>query len=86
MYPYCFLFQLIGDASVAQYVLFEDNLGTYLSVNWSWAIAVAMGVWVSGGVSGKRKIVLKDLSGNQDPGFFHPTYLFPATGLSSRAN
>ena len=28
----------------------------FLSVNWGWGIAVMMGVWVSGGVSGESDI------------------------------
>jgi len=44
---------IIGDGSVAQYVLSDGALGiNFLSVNVAWGVAVAMGVYVSGGVSG----------------------------------
>ena len=44
--------QVFGDGSVAQNVLGGGEFGSFLSVNWAWGIAVMMGVWVSGGVSG----------------------------------
>ena len=45
--------QIFGNGSVAQNVYGEGAYGTFLSVNWAWGIAVMMGVWVAGGVSGK---------------------------------
>lgn len=49
--------QVVGDGSVAQYVLSgkaQGSLGiNFLSVNVAWGVAVAMGVYVSAGVSGK---------------------------------
>ena len=50
----CALFQSFGDGSVAQFVLGREQYGTFLTVNWAWGLAVAMGVWASGGVSGKH--------------------------------
>lgn len=38
---------------MAQTVLSNGGLGTQLSINWSWGLGVAMGVFVAGGVSGK---------------------------------
>ncbi|ELT97593.1 hypothetical protein CAPTEDRAFT_125390 [Capitella teleta] len=43
---------IIGDGSVAQSVLSSETAGAFHSVNWAWGLAVAMGVWVSVGVSG----------------------------------
>ena len=47
---------MIGDGSVAQYVLSGQASGplgiNFLSVNIAWGVAVAMGVYVSAGVSG----------------------------------
>jgi len=44
---------LLGDGSVAQMVLGGKGVfNSFLSVNIAWGVAVAMGVYVSGGVSG----------------------------------
>ena len=51
--PVLVLLQSFGDGSVAQFVLGREQYGTFLTVNWAWGLAVAMGVWASGGVSGK---------------------------------
>jgi len=47
-----FVLIVLGDGAVAQMVLTEKSLATYLSVNFGYAMAVAFGVYVSGGVSG----------------------------------
>jgi len=45
-------FQTFGDGSVAQTVLSKGELGSALSIHWSWGIAVMLGIYVAGGVSG----------------------------------
>lgn len=52
-YYFIFFLQVIGAGSVAQSVLSNETAGTFLSVNWGYGMAVAMGVWVSVGVSGE---------------------------------
>ncbi|KAF4321822.1 hypothetical protein BBO99_00004565 [Phytophthora kernoviae] len=47
-----FILVLIGDGSVAQYVLGGGDAGHYLSVNLAWGIALLFGIHFSGGVSG----------------------------------
>ena len=47
-----FVLIVLGDGAVAQMVLTDKALGGYLSVNFGYAMAVAFGVYVSGGVSG----------------------------------
>ncbi|OWY97144.1 Aquaporin [Phytophthora megakarya] len=47
-----FILVLIGDGSVAQYVLGGGGAGHYLSVNLCWGIALLFGIHFSGGVSG----------------------------------
>ncbi|ELT96542.1 hypothetical protein CAPTEDRAFT_164915 [Capitella teleta] len=47
-----FVLVVFGDGSVAQVVLSKGAAGTFLTINIAWGFAVAMGVWVSGGVSG----------------------------------
>ncbi|GAB6025383.1 Aquaporin-10 [Chamberlinius hualienensis] len=42
----------LGDAANAQSTLSRTEAGTFLSVDLAWGFAVAMGVFVSGGVSG----------------------------------
>uniref|UniRef100_A0A915HFH0 Aquaporin n=1 Tax=Romanomermis culicivorax TaxID=13658 RepID=A0A915HFH0_ROMCU len=43
---------LIGNGSVAQSVLSSSKHGTFLSINIGFALAVGLGVYISGGVSG----------------------------------
>ena len=43
---------VFGTAVVAQVVLSRQTSGTYLSINLGWGLAVVMGVYVAGGVSG----------------------------------
>jgi MIP family channel proteins len=43
---------VFGCAVVAQVVLSRQTAGDYLSINLAWGLAVTMGVYVSGGVSG----------------------------------
>jgi MIP family channel proteins len=43
---------LFGAANVAQVVLSNNKNGEYLSINLAWGIAVTMGVYVAGGVTG----------------------------------
>lgn len=47
-----FILVLIGDGSVAQYVIGGGNAGHYLSVNLAWGIALLFGIHFAGGVSG----------------------------------
>ncbi|KAH3836223.1 aquaporin-10-like [Dreissena polymorpha] len=47
-----FVMLSFGDGSVAQKVLSQGDLGSALSIHWSWGIGVIMGVFVAGGVSG----------------------------------
>ena len=46
------IFQVFGDASVAQSVVSKQANGDFFSINWGWGVAVMLGVFVSGGVSG----------------------------------
>jgi MIP family channel proteins len=43
---------VFGVGVVAQVVLSKQTAGTYLSINLAWGLAVMMGVYVAGGVSG----------------------------------
>uniref|UniRef100_T1IUC1 Aquaglyceroporin-3 n=1 Tax=Strigamia maritima TaxID=126957 RepID=T1IUC1_STRMM len=47
-----FVLLFVGITSVAQAVLSDGKSGTMLSINLSWGIAVAMGIFIAGGVSG----------------------------------
>jgi MIP family channel proteins len=47
-----FVLIVFGSAVVAQVVLSGQSHGTYLSINIAWGLAVTMGVYVAGGVSG----------------------------------
>ena len=47
-----FVLIVFGSAVVAQVVLSGQSHGGYLSINLAWGLAVAMGIYVSGGVSG----------------------------------
>ncbi|PYV43769.1 MAG: aquaporin [Acidobacteria bacterium] len=47
-----FTLVVFGVASVAQVVLSEGKTGGFLSINLGWGLAVAMGVYVAGGVTG----------------------------------
>ena len=48
-----FILIVLGDGAVAQMVVSNDNkMSTFLSINFGYAMAVAFGVYVSGGVSG----------------------------------
>lgn len=47
-----FVLIVFGCASVAQVVLSRQANGQYLSINLGWALGVAFGVYVAGGVSG----------------------------------
>ena len=47
-----FILIVFGTAVVAQVVLSGQTSGTYLSINLGWALAVTMGVYVAGGISG----------------------------------
>jgi aquaporin-3 len=46
--------QVFGDGSVAQVVLSKGAAGSFLTINLAWGFAVAMAVWISGGVSGSH--------------------------------
>ncbi|XP_013414004.1 aquaporin-7 [Lingula anatina] len=47
-----FILIVFGCGSVAQKVFGKDGFGDFFSVNWSWGLGVALGVFFSGGVSG----------------------------------
>jgi len=47
-----FVLIVFGTAVVAQVVLSRQANGSYLSINLGWGLAVAMGVYVAGGVTG----------------------------------
>jgi len=47
-----FILLTFGDGCVAQSVLSKGVKGEFLSINWGWAVAVMMGVYVTLGVSG----------------------------------
>jgi MIP family channel proteins len=47
-----FVLIVFGTAVVAQVVLSGESHGGYLSINLAWGLAVTMGVYVAGGVSG----------------------------------
>src|SRR5438034_11814634 len=47
-----FTLVVFGVGSVAQVVLSEGKTGGFLSINLAWGLAVTMGVYVAGGVSG----------------------------------
>ena len=47
-----FVLIVFGVAVVAQVTLSEKTAGDYLSINLGWGLAVTMGVYVAGGVSG----------------------------------
>jgi len=49
-----FLFQAFGVGSVAQKVLSRGEFGTFFSINFSWGIAVTLGCYWAGGISGKE--------------------------------
>ena len=43
---------VFGDGAVAQTVLSKQTAGTFLSINLAWGIAVTMGIFATGGISG----------------------------------
>ena len=47
-----FVLIVFGVGVVAQVILSRDTAGTYLSINLAWGLAVTMGCYVAGGVSG----------------------------------
>src|SRR5688572_31985232 len=47
-----FVLILFGVGVVAQVVLSQQAAGSYLSINLAWGLAVTMGCYVAGGVSG----------------------------------
>ena len=47
-----FILIVFGTAVVAQVVLSGQTSGTYFSINLGWGLAVTMGVYVAGGISG----------------------------------
>ena len=47
-----FVLILLGVGVVAQVVLSQQTAGSYLSINLAWGLAVTMGCYVAGGVSG----------------------------------
>jgi hypothetical protein len=55
LYGFCLYFQLLGNGSVAQVVLSGGKNGDFFTINFAYALAVAFGVMLAGGVSGKKK-------------------------------
>ncbi|EEQ34931.1 glycerol channel [Microsporum canis] len=47
-----FILILFGDGVVAQVVLSDSKKGDYQSISWGWGLAVMLGVYCSGGISG----------------------------------
>ena len=47
-----FILIVFGAAVVAQVVISENSAGGYFSINIGWGVAVTMGIYVAGGVSG----------------------------------
>ncbi|HEY5908132.1 MAG TPA: aquaporin, partial [Vicinamibacteria bacterium] len=47
-----FVLIAFGSAVVAQVVLSDKSHGTYISINIAWGLAVTMGIYVAGGISG----------------------------------
>src|SRR5258708_29865505 len=47
-----FVLLALGAGVVAQKVLSDDKSGSILSINIAWGIAVTLGIYVAGGVSG----------------------------------
>ncbi len=47
-----FILVVFGTAVVAQVVLSKEKAGQYLSINLGWGLAVTMGIYVAGGVTG----------------------------------
>jgi MIP family channel proteins len=47
-----FVLILFGNGVVAQVVLSREQNGSYFSINFAWGLAVTMGIYVAGGVSG----------------------------------
>jgi glycerol uptake facilitator protein len=47
-----FVLIVFGVAVVAQVTLSQKSEGEYLSINFGWGLAVTLGVYVAGGVSG----------------------------------
>ena len=47
-----FVLIVFGVGVVAQFVLSREAAGSYLAINLAWGLAVMMGCYVSGGVSG----------------------------------
>jgi hypothetical protein len=43
---------------VAQFVLSKGELGSAHSIHWSWGVGVMMGIYASGGVSGRSTHVV----------------------------
>jgi len=60
--------------SVAQSVLSRTANGEYLSINLGWGFAVMFGVFLSGGVSGKKfdiSVLLHNLNGSLNQVFLY---------------
>ena len=53
--PLCISLQAFADGSVAQAVLSKGKAGNFLSVPLAFGMAVTMGVYVSGGISGESQ-------------------------------
>ena len=82
---------MFGDASVAQSILSKGALGDFFSINWGFGIAVMLGIFVSGGVSGGHlnpavtlaMAIAKQLHWKKVPIYFLAQYLgaFAAAAL-----
>ena len=50
--------KVYGNGSVAQSVLSGGSNGTFLSINFSWGMAVTMGVYWAGSISGMTNVTV----------------------------
>ena len=48
-----YFLQAFGKGSCAQFTFGKQEYGDWNTLTWSWGIAVMMGIWVAGGISGK---------------------------------
>ena len=53
-----FYVKVFGNGSVAQAVLSKNTAGTFLSINFAWGMAVTMGVYWAGSISGTTILLM----------------------------
>ena len=81
---------MFGDASVAQSTLSRKAMGDFFSINWGFGLAVMLGIFVSGGVTGGHlnpavtlaMAVGKQLPWKKVPIYFLAQYLGAFTAAS----